>query len=70
MTHKILIQVKRIQHMTVEVSESEGFDVPEDALDFAEFYASVKQDPMDCIDHVEWDDADVETEIVSVKIKR
>lgn len=70
MSHKIMIQVKRIQHLVVEVSESEGFEVPDDPIYFAEFYASVKQDPSDSISHVDWDDSESEIEIVSVKIQR
>ena len=70
MARKIMIEVKRTQYLTVEVSETEGFDVPEDEIDFAEFYASVKMDPSDCIEHVDWDDAESKVEFVKVSIKR
>lgn len=71
MTNKIIIIAKQVRHVEVEVSTSEGFDVPDDAIDFAEFYADLKADPNDAIAHVDWDDAnEIKTEIVSVKIKR
>lgn len=70
MSRKIMIEVKRTQYLTVEVSESEGFYVPEDEIEFAEFYASVKMDPSDCIEHVNWDDADNEIEFKKISIQR
>lgn len=71
MANKIIIIAKQVRHVEVEVSTSEGFDVPDDAIDFAEFYADLKANPSDAISHVDWDDADeINTEIVSVKIKR
>lgn len=71
MANKIIIIAKQVRHVEVEVSTSEGFDVPDDPIDFAEFYADLKSYPNDAISHVDWDCADeVNTEIVSVKIKR
>ena len=71
MSNKIIIEVKQTRYMRVEVSSSDGFDVPDDPIEFAEFYADIKMNPDDAISHVNWDDDDERTtEIVSVKIKR
>jgi hypothetical protein len=40
--NKIYIDVKRTQTMRIEVSEEEGYDIPDDMAGFAEFYAELK----------------------------
>lgn len=52
---KIYIDVKREQYLRVEISESEGFDIPEEINEFIKFYEQVKDDVADIAENQGWD---------------
>lgn len=56
--NKIYIDVKRTQTMRIEVSEEEGYEIPDDMAGFAEFYAELKMtNAWDIVRDVDWDKA-------------
>lgn len=68
--NKIYIDVKRTQTIRVEVSEEEGYDVPDDMIGFAEFYSEIKDNAYILAKHADWDNTDTEDyEVLKVWIK-
>ncbi|QEG08905.1 hypothetical protein [Aeromonas phage 4L372XY] len=69
--NKIYIDVKRTQTIRVEISEEEGWDIPDDMVDFAEFYADIKNDSYSFAKDANWDKPDTEDyEVLKVWIKK
>jgi hypothetical protein len=69
--NKIYIDVKRIQTMRIEVSETEGYNIPDDMVGFAEFYAELKTNSAwDIVQDADWDDAITESMDVEVSIAK
>lgn len=69
--NKICIDVKRTQTIRVEISEEEGYDVPDDMIGFAEFYADIKNDSYDFAKEANWEEPDTEDyEVLKVWIKK
>lgn len=69
--NKIYIDVKRTQTMRIEVSEEEGYDIPDDMAGFAEFYAELKtNDAWDIVQDADWDDAVTESTDIKVSIAK
>lgn len=69
--NKIYIDVKRTQTIRVEISEEEGYNVPDDMIGFAELYADIKN-AAHCIGmQAEWNMPDTEEyEVLKVWIKK
>lgn len=58
--NKIYIDVRRIQTIRVEVSEEEGYNVPDDMIGFAEFYSEIKEDAYSLAKQTDWDNPETE----------
>jgi len=69
--NKIYIDVKRTQTIRVEISEEEGYDVHDDMIGFAEFYADIKNDSHDFAKDANWEEPVTEDyEVLKVWIKK
>ena len=63
---KFTLQVQRVQTMTVEISEDNGYDMPEDIQGVIEMDRDIRDDPAAYFDrHVDWDNG--ELKLVSLK---
>lgn len=69
--NKIYIDVKLTKTMRIEISEEEGYDVPDTIAEFAEFYCDIKNDAYDIAKEQDWDEAETEDyEVMKVWIKK
>lgn len=69
--NKIYIDVKRTQTIRVEVSEEEGYDIPDDMAGFAEFYSEIKDDAYSLAKEADWDNPETEDyDVIKVWIKK
>ncbi len=69
--NKVYIDVKRTQTMRIEVSETEGYDIPDDMAGFAEFYAELKtNDAWGIVQDTGWDEAVTESTDIEVSIAK
>ena len=65
---KILLTVRRVETMYIEVSEHNGFDMPESIMEAHEMLMNIKNDPESYIQDVDKAEAHVELFIDKLEI--
>ena len=65
---KITMVLKRTQYQTVEVSEAEGFEMPENARELISMAEQLKQSPLANTNEADWDSPS-DVEIVSFDVE-
>jgi hypothetical protein len=64
---KITMTLKRVQYQTIEVTKSNGYEMPDNASDFISMVEDLKNEPLNHTKELEWDQGEVE--IIGFDIK-